>query len=59
MVPSSLPIAGNFTGTFAASGLREPSLPGPTEVAAAEAATAMVDYAEYYTRSVIVGRTTI
>jgi DNA-binding GntR family transcriptional regulator len=29
------------------------------EVAAAEAATAMVDYAEYYTRSVIVGRTTI
>lgn len=27
------------------------------EVAAAEAATAMVDYAEYYTRSVIVGRT--
>jgi DNA-binding GntR family transcriptional regulator len=29
------------------------------EVAAADAATAMVDYAEYYTRSVIVGRTTI
>src|SRR4051812_35767335 len=29
------------------------------EVAAAEAATAMVDYAEYYTRSVIVGRETI
>lgn len=29
------------------------------EVAAAEAATAMVDYAEYYTRSVIVGRTPI
>jgi DNA-binding GntR family transcriptional regulator len=29
------------------------------EVAAAEAATAMVDYAEYYTRSVIVGRTTL
>jgi DNA-binding GntR family transcriptional regulator len=29
------------------------------EVAAAEAATAMVDYAEYYTRSVIVGRATI
>lgn len=29
------------------------------EVAAAEAATAMVDYAEYYTRKVVVGRTTI
>jgi len=29
------------------------------ETAATEAATAMVDYAEYYTRSVIVGRTTI
>lgn len=29
------------------------------EVAAAEAATIMVDYAEYYTRSVIVGRTPI
>ncbi|HYI30585.1 MAG TPA: GntR family transcriptional regulator [Bradyrhizobium sp.] len=29
------------------------------EVAAAEAATNMVDYAEYYTRSVIVGRTPI
>lgn len=29
------------------------------EVAAADAATAMVDYAEYYTRSVIVGRTSI
>lgn len=29
------------------------------EAAAAEAATAMVDYAEYYTRSVIVGRTPI
>ena len=29
------------------------------EVAAADAAQAMVDYAEYYTRSVIVGRTSI
>ena len=29
------------------------------ETAAADAARAMVDYAEYYTRSVIVGRTTI
>jgi len=29
------------------------------EIAAAEAATAMVDYAEFYTRKVIVGRTTI
>jgi hypothetical protein len=29
------------------------------EVTAAEAAKAMVDYAEYYTRSVIVGRTAI
>jgi DNA-binding GntR family transcriptional regulator len=29
------------------------------EAAAADAAKKMVDYAEYYTRSVIVGRTTI